>query len=332
MKMKAVWIQAPGGPEALEIREVDRPLPKSDEVLVRVKASGLNRADVLQRQGRYPAPAGAPEKIPGIEYAGEIAGAGTGAQRWREGQRVFGICGGGAHAEFLAAHQDTLASVPDGLSWSQAGAIPEAFITAHDALWSQAQLRAGEKVLIHAVGSGVGLAAVQLTKARGATAYGTSRTGDKLERAREYGLAGGAVTSGSFAELAESSKQWTEGKGFDVVLDLAGGPYVAASIDLLAMKGRLLLVGTVAGGRAELELGKVLGKRLRIIGTVLRSRPLAEKIAASQAFAQEVIPLFAEGKLRATIDSEFPVEKIQEAHRRMESNQTFGKVVITMGG
>lgn len=330
MKMKAVWIQAPGGPEALEIREVERPVAGDEEVLVRVRAAGLNRADVVQRQGRYPPPAGAPEKIPGIEFAGEISAAGKGAQRWRQGQRVFGICGGGAHAEFLTAHQDALAGVPDGLSWSQAAAIPEAFITAHDALWIQAQLRPGEKVLIHAVGSGVGLAAVQLTRERGATPYGTSRTRDKLERAREYGLAGGADTAGSLTGLAESSKPWTNGKGFEVVLDLAGGPYVAASIDLLAVKGRLLLVGTVAGGQAELELGKVLGKRLRIMGTVLRSRPLAEKIAASQAFGQEVVPLFAEGKLRATIDSEFPLEKIQEAHRRMESNQTFGKVVITM--
>jgi putative PIG3 family NAD(P)H quinone oxidoreductase len=329
--MKAVWMQSPGGPEALEIREVDRPLPGNEEALVRVRASGLNRADILQRQGRYPAPAGAPENIPGIEFVGEIAGAGKGAQRWREGQRVFGICGGGAHAEFLVAHQETLASVPDGLTWSQAAAIPEAFITAHDALWGQAQLRAGEKVLIHAVGSGVGLAAVQLAKAHGASVYGSSRTRDKLERAREYGLAGGAETGGSFAELTESCKRWTDGKGFEVVLDLAGGPYVAASIDLLAVKGRLMLIGTVAGGRAELELGKVLHKRLRIMGTVLRSRPLAEKIAATQAFAQEVVPLFAGGKLHATIDSEFPMEAIQEAHRRMESNQTFGKVVITMG-
>src|SRR5438105_2221757 len=257
--MKAVRIKAPGGPEVLEIREVECPVPVNEEVLVRVKASGLNRADVLQRQGRYPPPAGAPE-IPGIEFAGEIVGRGKAAKRWKEGQHVFGICGGGAHAEFLTAHEDTLAAVPEGMNWALAGAIPEAFITAHDALWTQAQLRPTEKVLIHAVGSGVGLAATQLTNARGAIAYGTSRTADKLERAREYGLADGADTSGSFTELKESAKQWTGGNGFDVVLDLVGGTYVAASIDVLAVNGRLLLVGTVGGGRAELELGKVLSK------------------------------------------------------------------------
>jgi putative PIG3 family NAD(P)H quinone oxidoreductase len=326
--MKAVVITRPGGPEVLEIRDMPQPRPGHSEILVRVHAAGLNRADLLQRQGRYPAPPGVPQEVPGMEFAGEVAENGPGATRWWSGARVFGIVAGGAQAEYLVTQQDTVAALPDNLSWPEAATIPEVFITAHDALWTQARLAAKENVLIHAVGSGVGLAGVQLTRARGSVPYGTSRTADKLERAKPLGMADGIVLRESLAALTEAAQKWTGDRGFDLVLDLVGGPYVAASIEAMALRGRMMLVGTVAGSRAELNLGRVLFKRLELRGTVLRARPLAEKIAVTRAFADEVVPLLASGALRATLDREFPMAEVQAAHHRLESNDSFGKVVL----
>ncbi len=327
--MRAVLISHPGGPEVLEIREVPTPSPAAGEVLVRVRAAGLNRADLLQRQGRYPAPPGVPADIPGLEFAGEVAQAGADVSRWRSGQRVFGIVAGGAHAEFVIAHQHTLAEIPANLDWTAAAAIPEVFITAHDAMCRQAGLRAGETVLIHAVGSGVGLAAVQLARAFGAIPYGTARTAGKIERARALGLEDGVVLSGSFDPLEDAAQRWTAGRDFDVILDLVGGPYVSASVDVLASQGRLMLIASSAGRRAEFDLARALSRRLTIRGTVLRARPLEEKIAVTNAFADEVVPLFAAGKLQANLDSVFPFSDVRAAHQRLESNQTFGKVVLT---
>ncbi|MCU1286903.1 MAG: NAD(P)H-quinone oxidoreductase [Acidobacteriales bacterium] len=329
--MKAVIITRFGGPEVLEIQEVPTPSPVADQVLVQVKASALNRADIHQREGKYPAPADSPQNISGLEFAGVVVESGPAARLYEKGRRVFGITGGGAHAEYIIAHQRTLAAIPDNLSWSEAAAIPEAFITAHDALWKQAALHPSESVLIHAVGSGVGLAATQLVRAIGAVPYGTSRTLDKLQRAKqEYGLQAGVQLRESMEPLVDFTKIVTHGKGFDLILDLVGGAYVAADVQALALKGRVMLLASSAGGKAEFNLGQFLGKRAQIIGTVLRARPLEEKIIATQAFAKEVVPLFAAGKLRATIDSEFPLAEIQSAHKRMESNETFGKIVLTI--
>ena len=328
--MRAAVITKPGSPDVLEIQDLSLPEPAADQVLVRVRASGLNRADLLQREGRYPAPAGAPAEVPGIEFAGEIAAAGPEARLWREGQRVFGIAGGGTHAEYLVVHERAVAAIPETLDWVEAAAVPEAFITAHDALWVQAALRPSERVLIHAVGSGVGLAAVQLCRAIGAVPYGTARTASKIDRAIALGLEDGFAIAADPADLVEPARTWTSGDGFAVVLDLVGGPYVAASVHALGLRGRLLLVGTVAGGRAEIELGKVLGKRLRITGTVLRARALEEKIAATRAFAAEVAPLFDRGLLRPVVDSTFDLADIRAAHERLASNETFGKVVLRM--
>lgn len=326
--MRAAVITAPGGPEVLEIRDLPRPEPEGEQILVRVRASALNRADLLQRAGKYPAPPGAPADVPGIEFAGEVVSGGRDARLWREGDRVFGITGGGAHAEYLVAHERAVAAIPGALSWTDAAAIPEAFLTAHDALWVQAGLRPSERVLVHAVGSGVGLAAVQLARAIGAVPYGDARTADKVERAREHGLEDGVALGDDLSPLADAVKRWTGGAGVDVVLDLVGGPYVKASVDALGLKGRLMLVGTMAGGRAELELGKALGKRLRIVGTVLRARPLEEKIDATRRFAAEVVPLFERGLLRPVVDEVFDLDRIADAHERLASNETFGKVVV----
>lgn len=329
--MKAAWIAAFGGPEGLEIRTVPRPRPVADQVLVRVYASALNRADLLQRQGKYPAPAGFPQEIPGIEFAGEVAETGAEVKMWKPGQRVFGLTGGGAQAEYLVTHERLLAEIPPNLTWAEAAAIPEVFMTAHDALWKQAALRPGETVLIHAVGSGVGLAAVQLVRAIQAVPYGTSRTADKLAPAKQLGLQGGIAVRDNLDEIASAVDKWTGGKGINVLLDLAGGPYVKASQKAMALKGRMMLVGTVAGGSYEIDSRYVMGKRLQIIGTALRARSLEEKIAVTQSFAAEVVPLFAGGVLRPNIDSAFKLAEIAKAHERLESNQTIGKVVIEIG-
>jgi putative PIG3 family NAD(P)H quinone oxidoreductase len=326
--MKAVVISRPGGPEVLELREVDRPEPGAGEVLVRVHATALNRADLMQREGRYPPPPGAPVDIPGLEFAGEVAALGPGAREWHEGDPVFGITGGGAYAEYLVVHERTLASIPASLDWITAAAVPEAFITAHDALVSQAAVRASEHVLIHAVGSGVGLAATQLTRALGALPFGTSRTKDKIDRAREYGLEDGVALGRDTDPLAKAVSRWTDGRGVEIVLDLVGGPYVQAGVDVLASRGRLILIGTVAGGETPLDLRRVLTRRLTIRGTVLRARLLEEKILATQAFASQVVPLLAREVVVPVIDSEFGLSEITAAHERLETNATFGKVVV----
>jgi len=329
--MKAVVITRFGGPEVLEIRDVPEPTPGPDEVLVHVRSTALNRADLLQRLGQYPAPPGATQNIPGLEFAGEVAELGANAHRWSKGDRVMGIIGGGAHAEFVTVHQDALAVVPPNLDWPAAGGVPEVFMTAHDAL-KQAGFKPGENVLVHAVGSGVGLAATQLVRALGGRAFGTSRTPDKIERAKQFGLESGLAVPepSSLTGLSEFAKDVTGGGGFDVVLDLNGGPYFAASLEAMAMRGRIILIGGVAGGKTNVDLYQILRKRLHVIGTVMRARSLEEKIATTTAFAQEVVLLLAQGSIQPVIDSVFALEKIQDAHRRLESNETFGKVMLTM--
>lgn len=326
--MKAAWIASFGGPEVLEIREIAKPQPGRDEVLIRVRASALNRADLLQRQGKYPPPAGYPVEIPGIEFAGEIAETGAGVRRWKAGQRVFGLTGGAAHAEYVLSHQDLVAEIPDNLDWAAAAAVPEAFITAHDALWTQAALRPGETVLINAVGSGVGLAAVQIVRAIRAIPYGTSRTPGKLDEAKKHGMEDGIAVGENLDHLLAAMEQLTRGQGVNVVLDLVGGPYPKACQKIMAVNGRMMLVGTVAGGSYELESRYVMSRRLQIRGTVLRARSLEEKIRVTRLFASEVVPLLASGVLRPNIDSRFPLAEIAEAHRRLGSNQSTGKVVL----
>jgi putative PIG3 family NAD(P)H quinone oxidoreductase len=325
--MRAVVITQAGGPEYLAIRGLPTPEPGPGEVLVRVHATALNRADILQREGRYPPPPGAPD-IPGLEFAGEVVGAGSGATRWKIGARVFGIVGGGAHAEYLVVNQDAIAAIPDQMDWTNAAAVPEAFITAHDAMIVQAELAAGETVLIHAVASGVGLAAVQLARAWGAIPFGTSRSAEKLHAARELGMEDGLTIDRDFEPLAPKVDAWTAGRGIDVTLDLVGGPYLAASAKVAALRGRIMIIGSLAGAAGEFPLGIVLRKRLQLRGTVLRSRSLAEKIDATARFEREVVPLFATGKLRPVVDSVFTLDRIADAHRRMESNATVGKVVV----
>jgi len=326
--MRAAVITRHGGPEVLEIRDVARPEAGTGEVLVRVRASALNRADLLQREGRYPAPPGWAADIPGMEIAGEVVARGSATYLWTEGNRVFGIVGGGGNAEFIVTHERTLAAIPSNLSWTEAAAVPEAFITAHDALVTQAQVRPSERVLIHAIGSGVGLAAMQLASAAGAIPFGDARSAEKIDRARELGLAEGVVVGDDLGIIAKRVLEWTQNVGVEIVLDLVGGLYTPASIAAAAPQGRIILIGTMAGRDVSLPLGVILGKRLTIRGTVLRARPLEEKIAATRAFAAQVVPLFAQGVVRPVVDRVFPLDQIAAAHRHLESNTTFGKVVL----
>ncbi len=332
--MKAVYIKEFGGAENLEIREVENPQPPKDaQLLVNVKASALNRADILQRKGFYPAPKGVSERILGLEFAGEVAEIGETVKDFKPGDRVFGITAGAAQAEFLLSEESLLAKIPANLSFTEAAAVPEAFITASDAIFTQGNLRKNETLLIHAVGSGVGLAALQLAKARNIKVFGTSRTAEKLKKCDAFGLDSGIVTDTKavrdnpkvFAELIE---HFTGGKGVDVILDLVGAAYFQANLESLALKGRLILVGLVSGRTAEFNLGTALSKRLKITGTVLRSRPTEEKAAATRKFTEDVLPLLANEKVKPNIDKTFPIEEIKKAHEYLESNESFGKVVL----
>ena len=326
--MKAVYIKEFGGAENLEIREGEDPAaPHGTEVLVRIRAAGLNRADLLQRRGLYPAPKGYPERVPGLEFAGEVAAIGESVRDFKAGDRVFGITAGGAQAELLLTDASALAKIPEILSHAEAAAVPEAFITAHDAVFRQARLEKDEALLIHAVGSGVGLAALQLAKARGAVTFGTSRTAEKIEDCRRLGLDEGFEVGGEI-RFADRVRGKNGGRGVDVILDLVGGAYFNENLESLDAKGRLMLVGLTAGARADFNLAAALAKRLKIIGTVLRSRATEEKAEATRAFVDEVVPLFARGELKPNVDRIFPFEEIGAAHEYLESNASFGKVVL----
>src|SRR5437016_11621828 len=266
--MKAITIVSFGGVEGLEIREMpDAPPATLDRVRVRVRAAGLNRADILQRLGRYPAPPGYPQDIPGLEFAGEVVEVGEEVRGWKVGDRVFGITGGGAQAEFVTVPESTLAEIPPNLDWAEAASIPEVFMTAHDALFTQCRLQMGERVLIHAAGSGVGTAASQLVNAAGAVAYGTSRTAAKLQRAQEFGLTDSVLVANDSSEFAEAVKRWTNDTGVDVILHRVGAAYSKANLDWLVLKGRIIFVGTTSGAEAEIDYAVVMRKRLRIMGT-----------------------------------------------------------------
>jgi NADPH2:quinone reductase len=324
--MRAIVIREPGGPEVLELRDIPVPEPSRGEVRVRVRATAVNRADILQRKGRYPAPPGSPADIPGLEFAGEVDSVGDGVGDFASGDRVFGLVGGGAYAEYVVLHARTLARMPEGMTFTDAAAVPEAFVTAWDAMIAQARLSAGESVLVHAAGSGVGTAGIQIARAIGARAAGTTRTAEKLERAREFGLSMAIVAPGP--TFAADVLAWTRGRGVDVVLDLVGGPYVAEDLACLASRGRIVVVSAMAGAHVQLDLGLMMSKRAELRGTVLRARPLEEKILAGQTLDRHIAPLFAAGSLRPVVDCVLPLAQADAAHRRIEANATFGKVVL----
>jgi putative PIG3 family NAD(P)H quinone oxidoreductase len=322
-------IREPGGPEVLELQERPVPEPGSRELLVRVQATAVNRADLLQRRGLYPAPAGAPVDIPGLEYAGIVERIASDVTEWDAGDRVMGITGGGAYAEYVVVHEGEAVPVPEHLTSVEAAALPEAGITAHDALLTRCHLRAGETVLIHAAASGVGTAAIQLARALGARVLGTARSAAKLARVASLGLTTAIVADRDWPERVLEA---TDGRGVDIVLDLVGGDYLAGNIRVLAPRGRLVIVGLVAGRTAPLDMGAVLTKRLDIHGTVLRARSRDEKIIAAALFTRDVFPFLAADEIRPVIDRVLPLEEAAAGHALVESNANVGKVVLVVSG
>ena len=310
----------------LEIQERPKPEPGVGQIRVRVRASALNRADVMQRAGNYPVPPGVSADISGMEYAGEVDALGPLATLWKVGDRVMGIVGGAGHAEYLCVHEREAMPVPKGMSWEDAAAIPEAFLTAYDALFNRLELRTGETLLIHAVGSGVGTAALQIARVAGARVVGTARTAGKLERAKQLGLDVGIDASrGDWAAQVEAA---IGAERVHALLDLVGGSYLEGNLRVLALRGRIVVVGLTAGATAQFNMGLLLRKRLTIVGTVLRARPLEEKIALARDFSERGVPLFEDGRLKPVVDRVFPFDEIRAAHALMESNETFGKIVL----
>jgi putative PIG3 family NAD(P)H quinone oxidoreductase len=316
------------GPGGLRLLEVPSPNPGAAEVRIGVRATALNRADLLQTLGLYPAPPGVPADIPGLEYAGEVLEAGSRVTRWKVGDRVMGLVSGGAWAEELVAHEREVASAPRGSTWAQAAAIPEAFLTAWDALVVQAGVGLGSRVLIHAVASGVGTAAAQLCAALGARAVGTGRSPGKLARAADLGVLTVLVDRDRPA-FAAAVREAFGGAGADVVLDLVGGAWLPESLEALGPGGTLMLVGLVAGATAEVPLRTLLSRRLTVVGTTMRARPLEEKIAAAGELERRLVPLFEAGILAPVVDEVLPMSELPEGLRRLERNDTFGKLVLT---
>jgi NADPH:quinone reductase len=325
IEARAVRIEGAGGPEVLKLATLSVRDPGPDEVRVRVAAAGLNRADCLQRRGVYPAPRGVVPDVPGLEYAGTVEAVGSEVSDVRVGARVMGICGGGSMATHLVVNAGELVPVPDGMSLEHAAAIPEAFMTAYDALVLQGGLGLGQTALIHAVASGVGTAALQLVRALGATAVGTSRSEAKLEQVRALGLTHGICTaSGSFAD---ELKRLAPGLAH-VVLDTIGAKYLAENIKAAAPGGRIVTIGLLGGAKGELPLGLLVAKRVSITGSVLRSRSLGEKLALAQSFRTATQGLFAQGALRPVVAEVLPMAEIQRAHAKMEADEVVGKLVL----
>lgn len=324
--MHAVIYEGAGGPEVITIGEVPKPEVRPEHIRVKVHAAGVNRADLIQRRGLYAAPSGWPANIPGLEYAGEVEAVRPGVTQWRVGDRVMGLVGGGAQAELVVVHQDEVLPIPGGLSYAEAAAIPEVFLTAYDALVIRGRVQARERVLIHAVGSGLGTAAAQIAKQLGATVLGTSRSGDKLARALVYGLDVGIDTSRTpFRDAV--------GEPVDVVLDVLGGPAFADNLAILGSRGRLILLGFLAGSQSDADLGPILRKRLEIIGTVMRTRGLDERIPLVREFGARMLPLFEPrfgqaAALRPVLERTYPMTQLADAHRVLEGNATFGKIVV----
>lgn len=317
------------GDGSLRIEDRPTPRPGPGQVLVRVHAAGLNRADLLQRAGLYPAPPGVPADVPGLEFAGEVVDRGEGVGAPALGARVFGITAGGGQATEIVVDASHCAPVPETLDLVVAGGVPEVFLTAHDALRTQAHVAPGERVLVHAVGSGVGTAVIQIARAWGCPSVGTARTADKLRRAEALGLGSAVLAPRDFTPL-ELASAITEAAGgpIDVTADLVGGAYVAADVLAAAPGGRIVLIGTLAGGRTDLPILAVMSKRLTLHGTVLRPRSRDEKAAATAAFTAEVVPLLARGSVAPVVEEVVGLDEAAAAYELLASDATFGKVIL----
>lgn len=324
--MRCVIYTGAGGNEVVECGERPDPEVGDEEVLIRARYAGLNGADVAQRNGFYPAPPGWPADIPGLEVAGTIEAVGRRVRGWSVGDRAYGLVGGGGLADRVAVHERCVVRVPDALDEQGAAAVPEVFITAHDAVMTQAGLRPGETVLVHGAAGGVGSAAVQIAVASGARAFGVARHAEGLQAIRDLG---GEPIDGD--DWVTQTQEATGGRGVDVVLELVGAPNIDGDIAVLGRRGRLAVVGIGAGSRVELQLRDLMTKRLQIFGTTLRARPLEEKIDAIRRFDGEVGPFLADRRIQPVIDSVYPWEDATAALARMEGPGKVGKVLLDFG-
>ena len=315
--MRAVTIRD----QQISVEDHPDPEPGPGEVLVRVRAAGINGADMMQRRGMYPAPPGAPQDIPGLELAGEVIGRGPGAERFGEGDRVMAIVGGGGQAELATVHQRQAMPVPEGLNWPEAGGVPEVFTTAHDAVFTQCRLAMGERLLVHGGAGGVGTAAVQLGVAAGAHVTATVRRPEARE----------AVTSLGAHEVLDP-EGFEERGPFDVILELVGAPNLEPNLKAIATQGRIVVIGISAGAKGEINLRDLMTKRATLRASTLRARPLEEKAATARAMEQHVLPLFATGALRVPIAETFALDRAAEAYDRFAEGGKIGKIVLVMDG
>ena len=327
--MQAIVLRGYGDPSVLQFEDIPPPQYGRDEILVDVRATSLNRADLLQRMGFYPDPFPSKVEVPGMEFSGRVVAVGDRVKLWNVGDEVMGIVSGGAYAEQLVVHERQAMRIPSNVSLADAAAIPEVFITAWDALVLQGGLTSGRWALVHAGASGVGTAAVQICKAMGARVIATCSTA-KVDAVRALGA--DVVVDYTSQDFVETVKQATEGKGVDVILDVIGGEYLDRNVACIAVRGRIVQVGVMGGGNTSFNLGALMPKRASLTGTVLRARPLEEKIALSQRFSSEITPLFESGLLRPVIDCRYPFTAIAEAHAFMGANGNVGKIVIDIAG
>lgn len=323
--MKAVTLKAFGGPEVLQIGEVPTPTPGAEQLLVRVRATALNRADTLQRKGAYPPPPGESE-ILGLELAGEVEAWGPGVTGFKKGQRVMALVGGGGYAQYCLVDKDMAMPIPDGWSFTQAAAVPEVYFTANETVFVLGNLQPGETLLCHAGGSGVGTAAIQMAHHIGAKVYFTAGSQDKIDRA--LALGGTAGINYKTHDFAEEITRLTGGQGVDVVEDFLGASYFARNLACLKTGGRLVIVALMGGTKTEIDLRILQQKRLAIFGTTLRARPLAEKRKVTRRFVERWLQPLVQGKLKPVIDSVFPMDRAPDAHRAMDANQNFGKIIL----
>ena len=325
--MRAAVVVNPKSSDAFEIQEVPDPPVGPDEVLIAVKTTALNRADLLQRRGRYSGPPGTRDDIPGLEAAGVIEATGERVTGWKPGDRVMALLGGNGYASKVVVHERLIIPIPPNLTFEEAASIPEVFLTAYDAIFMQCELVMGESVLVHAVGSGVGTAAVQLAAAQSCRVFGTAGSQAKLDAAAQLGLDVGI--NYHEADFADVIADRSNGRGVDVILDVIGGPYWHQNMKAIATKGRMIIVGSLGGAAVDGMVTSALSqKRASVRGTLLRGRPLEEKATLIQAFNDRVVPLFMDGTIRPIVDRVYALEQVGEAHAYMETNANFGKIVL----
>ena len=326
-RMTAIAIKEPGGPEVLVPEEIDRPEPGHGEILIRVAAAGVNRPDVIQRLGFYPAPPGAPE-TPGLEVAGEVVATGAGVTNWQKGDRVCALVGGGGYAEYCLAHESHALPVPAGMSMTEAAALPETFFTVWTNVFERGALKAGETFLVHGGTSGIGTTAIQLASLMGARAFATAGSAEKCEACLKLGAE--AAIDYKTQDFVEETKALTQGRGVDVILDMVGGDYIPRNIKAAAQDGRIISIAFLNGSTAEVNFMPLMLKRLTMTGSTLRARGIEEKAAIAAALREKVWPLLDAGRVKPVIDGTFPLRDASKAHERMESSAHIGKLILVL--